>query len=97
MSPLIGEFTLAVPVQIAVQPEGVFCVVVGAVTDWGELRVKTQEAEAYAFGHLTLARGGASCRRRPNRKNRCNRICPSANRELQLHDVANRGRATSLC
>jgi HupE / UreJ protein len=33
----------------------------GAIT-WGELRVKTQDVEAYAFGHLTLARGGAACR-----------------------------------
>ena len=36
----------------------------GSIT-WGELRSKQQEIEAYAFGHLTLARGGAACRLAP--------------------------------
>jgi hypothetical protein len=36
----------------------------GAVT-WGELRGRIAAVEAYAFGHLTLARGGADCRIAP--------------------------------
>jgi hypothetical protein len=36
----------------------------GAIT-WGELRAKTREVEAYAFGRLTLARGGSVCELKP--------------------------------
>ena len=36
----------------------------GTIT-WGELRAKTQEIEAYAFGRLTLDRQGRACRLAP--------------------------------